>query len=138
MLDGSLEFRGIPAVGDLDADSQEVALSLHRPPSGRLATVSIDQVEQVIINTCECDALVAGEHGGEVRALEIQGRQDLESIRSQTASGGGFKLSNDPLFTEKVYDIVGLYLHPPESAVVLSVDEKSQYRHCNGPSRRCR
>lgn len=38
----------------------------------------------------------------------------------------GFKLSNDPLFTEKVYDIVGLYLHPPESAVVLSVDEKSQ------------
>ena len=38
----------------------------------------------------------------------------------------GFKLSNDPLFTEKVYDIVGLYLNPPESAVVLSVDEKSQ------------
>ncbi len=38
----------------------------------------------------------------------------------------GFKLSNDPLFVEKVYDIVGLYLDPPESAVVLSVDEKSQ------------
>lgn len=38
----------------------------------------------------------------------------------------GFKLSADPLFTEKVYDIVGLYLNPPESAMVLSVDEKSQ------------
>ena len=38
----------------------------------------------------------------------------------------GFKLSNDPLFVEKVYDVVGLYLDPPESAVVLSVDEKSQ------------
>src|SRR5690606_26015083 len=38
----------------------------------------------------------------------------------------GLKLSNDPLFVEKVYDIVGLYLDPPESAVVLSVDEKSQ------------
>lgn len=38
----------------------------------------------------------------------------------------GFKLSNDPLFVEKVYDIVGLYLDPPESAVVLSVDEKNQ------------
>jgi transposase len=38
----------------------------------------------------------------------------------------GFKLSNDPLFVEKVHDIVGLYLNPPESAVVLSVDEKSQ------------
>ena len=38
----------------------------------------------------------------------------------------GFKLSNDPLFVEKVYDIVGLYLNPPEAAVVLCVDEKSQ------------
>ena len=38
----------------------------------------------------------------------------------------GFKLSNDPLFVEKVYDIVGLYLNPPETAVVLCVDEKSQ------------
>jgi transposase len=37
-----------------------------------------------------------------------------------------FKLSNDPHFTEKVEDIVGLYLDPPEGAVVLSVDEKSQ------------
>lgn len=38
----------------------------------------------------------------------------------------GFKFSNDPYFVDKVYDIVGLYLNPPESAVVLSVDEKSQ------------
>jgi transposase len=37
-----------------------------------------------------------------------------------------FKLSSDPLFIEKVRDIVGLYLHPPERAVVLCVDEKSQ------------
>lgn len=37
-----------------------------------------------------------------------------------------FKLSNDPLFAEKVEDIVGLYLNPPEHAIVLSVDEKSQ------------
>jgi transposase len=39
---------------------------------------------------------------------------------------GTFKLSADPLFIEKVYDVVGLYLNPPESAVVLCVDEKSQ------------
>ena len=38
----------------------------------------------------------------------------------------GFKLSNDPLFVEKVYDVVGLYLNPPENAVVYCVDEKSQ------------
>ena len=37
-----------------------------------------------------------------------------------------FKLSRDPAFTEKVEDIVGLYLNPPDKALVLSVDEKSQ------------
>jgi transposase len=37
-----------------------------------------------------------------------------------------FKISPDPLFVEKVRDIVGLYLNPPDRAVVLCVDEKSQ------------
>lgn len=37
-----------------------------------------------------------------------------------------FKLSKDPLFIDKVRDIVGLYLHPPERALVLCVDEKTQ------------
>ena len=37
-----------------------------------------------------------------------------------------FKLSNDPQFEEKLVDVVGLYLNPPEHAVVLCVDEKSQ------------
>jgi transposase len=45
----------------------------------------------------------------------------LQPHRSET-----FKLSSDPLFVEKVRDIVGLYLAPPERAVVLCVDEKSQ------------
>ena len=38
----------------------------------------------------------------------------------------GFKLSTDPLFVEKVVDVVGLYHNPPDKAVVLCVDEKSQ------------
>ncbi len=38
----------------------------------------------------------------------------------------GFKLSNDKRFVEKVQDVVGLYLNPPDKALVLSVDEKSQ------------
>ena len=38
----------------------------------------------------------------------------------------GFKLSQDPLFAEKVVDVVGLYLKPPQNALVLSVDEKTQ------------
>ncbi len=37
-----------------------------------------------------------------------------------------FKLSNDPCFSEKLTDVVGLYLNPPEKAIVLCVDEKSQ------------
>lgn len=37
-----------------------------------------------------------------------------------------FKYSKDPLLEEKVIDLVGLYLHPPENAVILSIDEKSQ------------
>ena len=37
-----------------------------------------------------------------------------------------FKVSNDPQFVEKLEDVVGLYLNPPEHAIVLSVDEKSQ------------
>ena len=36
-----------------------------------------------------------------------------------------FKLSTDPFFVEKIRDIVGLYLHPPDRALVLCVDEKS-------------
>ena len=39
---------------------------------------------------------------------------------------GHFKISNDPLFVDKVHDIVGLYLRPPDHAVVLCVDEKTQ------------
>jgi transposase len=42
-----------------------------------------------------------------------------------------FKLSNDPFFVEKVRDIVGLYLNPPDSALVLAVDEKSQIQALN-------
>ena len=42
-----------------------------------------------------------------------------------------FKLSPDPLFVEKVRDIAGLYLNPPEHAVVLCVDEKSQIQALN-------
>jgi putative transposase len=42
-----------------------------------------------------------------------------------------FKLSTDPFFIEKVRDIVGLYLHPPDHALVLCVDEKGQIQALN-------
>ena len=49
-----------------------------------------------------------------------------------------FKVSNDPHFAEKLEDIVGLYLNPPEHALVFSVDEKSRFKHSTGRSRACR
>jgi transposase len=50
----------------------------------------------------------------------------LACIRDAASSHRTFKLSPDPLLIEKVRDIVGLYMHPPDHAVVFCVDEKSQ------------
>ena len=49
-----------------------------------------------------------------------------------------FKLSADPQFIEKVRDVVGLYLDPPERALVLCVDEKARFRRWTAPRRCCR
>jgi transposase len=46
---------------------------------------------------------------------------NLKPHRIQT-----FKISNDPLFAEKVIDVIGLYMNPPDNAIILSVDEKTQ------------
>ena len=56
----------------------------------------------------------------------IWGAFGLQPWRSES-----FKLSSDPLFVDKVKDVVGLYLDPPERAVVLAVDEKSQIQALN-------
>lgn len=98
---------------------------------GRPATVTADQVEDVVVATLESTPANAT-HWSRAKMAERTGLSrstigriwrafDLKPHRAE-----GFKLSNDPLFVEKVYDIVGLYLNPPEAAVVLSVDEKSQ------------
>jgi hypothetical protein len=50
----------------------------------------------------------------------------------------GFKVSNDPMFEEKVTEIVGLYLDPPDRAVVLCGDEKSQIQALDRTSHGCR
>jgi transposase len=55
------------------------------------------------------------------RVQRVWKAHQLQPHRTKT-----FKLSHDPQFVEKVVDIVGLYLNPPEQAIVLCVDEKSQ------------
>ena len=58
--------------------------------------------------------------------IQIDGAARLEGVRPQPHRQKHFKISTDPFFVEKVRDIVGLYLNPPDHAVVLCVDEKSQ------------
>ena len=65
--------------------------------------------------------------GGAGKNCAFVGAENLEGARAQAASGREpLKLSRDPNFVAKVEAFVGLYLNPPEHALVLSVDEKSQ------------
>jgi transposase len=101
------------------------------PRPGRPRTISVDRVEDVIVATLE-ETPKNATHWSRKKMAARSGLSESTIGRIWKAFGlkphreDGFKLSNDPLFVEKVYDVVGLYLDPPESAVVLSVDEKSQ------------
>ena len=104
---------------------------LDEPRSGRPASITADQVEDIVVATLEATPQNAT-HWSRKKMAERSGLSKSTIGRIWKAFDlkphleDGFKLSTDPLFVDKVYDIVGLYLNPPESAVVLSVDEKSQ------------
>ncbi len=98
---------------------------------GRPASVTAEQVEDVVVATLESVPANAT-HWSRAKMAERSGLSKStigriwKSFELKPHRADGFKMSNDPLFVEKVYDVVGLYLNPPEAAVVLSVDEKSQ------------
>ena len=99
----------------------------------RVAKVSTPEVEQKILDVSLKTRPVDGSTHWSVRTLaahlrlsrtlvhRVWQRHDVQPQRVEK-----FKLSNDPRFEEKVRDIAGLYLNPPDRALVLCVDEKSQ------------
>ena len=101
------------------------------PRPGAPRTVSDDAVERVIVKTLEQTPMDATHWSTRSMAKETGMSQSAIS-RIWRAFGlkphlvDTFKLSPDPLFVEKVRDVVGLYVNPPEAALVLCVDEKTQ------------
>jgi transposase len=104
---------------------------LDEPRPGAPRTITDADVERIITRTLETRpadathwstrAMAKAEGLSQSAISRIWRAFALQPHRVET-----FKLSKDPLFIEKVRDIVGLYLHPPDRALVLCADEKSQ------------
>jgi transposase len=106
------------------------------PGRGRKPTYGPDHVKAVIDTTLQskpkgsthwsCRTLAAAQGVSKSTVSNILRSHNLKPHRSKT-----FKLSHDPRFLEKLTDVVGLYLNPPDRAIVLCVDEKSQIQALN-------
>jgi transposase len=101
------------------------------PRPGAPRTITDAQVEEVVTRTLE-EKPKAATHWSTRGMARAVGLSQSAIVRVWSAFGlkphkaETFKLSTDPYFVEKVRDVVGLYMSPPENAIVLSVDEKSQ------------
>ena len=130
--------------GDLQINFKTVALWRQRflregtdclwevaPGRGRKPKLTAEKIENIINTTLQ--TLPKGATHWSCRTMaEEQGISKATINRIWQSHGlqphriKGFKLSRDPKFLEKLTDVVGLYLNPPEKALVLCVDEKSQ------------
>jgi len=101
------------------------------PRPGAPRTITDAQVEVAVTRTLEARPAAATHWSTRSLARDL-GLSQAAVSRIWRAFGlrphrrGTFKLSTDPFFVEKVRDVVGLYLNPPQRAIVLCVDEKSQ------------
>src|SRR6266700_436512 len=112
------------------------ALTEDAPGRGRKATISAARVKQIVEATLHSKPPAATHwsvrtmaRAQDVSPATVQRIWDahgLEPHRTRT-----FKLSRDKQFVEKLTDVVGLYLNPPDKALVLCVDEKSQIQALN-------
>jgi transposase len=107
------------------------ALTEVRPGRGCKRSISAAKVKAIVAATTQtvppgethwsCRTMAKAQGVSPATVQRIWDAHGLRPHRVRT-----FKLSGDPLFTEKLTDVVGLYLNPPEKALVLCVDEKSQ------------
>jgi transposase len=113
------------------AEGGPQALTETKPGRGRKPQISAAKVKQIVQATTQtrptgathwsCRSMAKAQGVSPATVQRIWDAHGLKPHRVKT-----FKLSNDPHFTEKLTDVVGLYLNPPEKAIVLCVDEKSQ------------
>ena len=101
------------------------------PGRGRKATYDSTRIKTVIDATLQskprgsthwsCRTMAAAQGISKSTVSNIWRSHNIKPHRTES-----FKLSRDPRFLEKLTDVVGLYLHPPDKAIVLCIDEKSQ------------
>jgi transposase len=113
----------------LDEGVEGLARDKTRPPG--IAPLA-DDVRRAVLTKTACETPKAATHWSRANMARAIGISPSSVGRIWAEAGlkphqtRSFKLSNDPLFEEKIEDIVGLYLNPPDRALVLCVDEKSQ------------
>jgi putative transposase len=99
---------------------------------GRPRTVDDERVAELIKKTLHTKPADGATHwstrglAAETGISKTSVARYLKAFQLKPHRVESFKLSTDPLFIEKLRDVVGLYLNPPENALVLCVDEKSQ------------
>jgi len=100
------------------------------PGRGRKATIPQDVIDQIVDLTRNSSP--EGETHWSTRTMAKRMGVSKDTVQRAWSARGlkphlvkTFKLSNDPRFEEKLVDVVGLYLNPPEQAIVLCMDEKS-------------
>jgi transposase len=106
------------------------------PGRGRKATYSAERIKEVIDATLQskpkgmthwsCRLMAANQGMSKSTVSNLWRSHNIKPHRTKT-----FKLSRDPKFLQKLTDVIGLYLNPPDKAIVLCVDEKSQIQALN-------
>jgi transposase len=106
------------------------------PGRGRKATYGSDRIKALLDATLQskpkgsthwsCRSMAAAQRISKSTVSNVWRSHNLKPHRTKT-----FKLSRDPKFLEKLTDVVGLYLNPPDKAILLCVDEKSQIQALN-------